>query len=555
MPKNTNFGYALTFPLRGRSTLDEVRGPEQLTSGVRPIIGKIGRLAAIGLLSLASLGWLAGAAAAHTGFKSSDPTDGALITGTLDEITLTFTDTAEPAGEGFVVLDGSGELRLPTQLESNEEKTEWVLSFEPPLAPGPAGLRWTVQARDAHPIEGSFSFVVAAEAEPSVQEEDSDQETDTGSTIERFEPTGNTPIPQDRSQLISEQLAGESELTEFLDQPESAASADAAATTGRAMGLVGTMMVIGGLFFGVYVIGNRRTDLVVVLKIVAAAAWLVIIGSMFDLLGRLAMATNESDGGWGGVWSTSALNDLLNSSYGLSIGLRVGAGLAFAVLALHNLRKLPLHVHTVPAPSGSGDAVSGNHKLASPLALEERTTGISLSPTIIVATSILLASYTFDGHTTTEGNRLVTAAVDVAHVLAAGVWVGGVVAFAIVLWHRRRRGQTTGALEFAVRFSVIAGASLALAGAAGVALTAVILNEASDLWTTPWGRLLMAKVVLVAAAAIVGGYNHFAVIPSLQGETEGGRASKKLRTTVTAEAILLVAVAGVTAVLVGASSL
>ncbi len=498
---------------------------------------------------MAILGWLAGPAAAHTGFKSSDPTDGAVITGTLDEITLTFTDAAEPSGEGFVVLDGSGELRLPSELASNEEKTEWVLSFDPPLSPGPAGLRWTVQARDAHPIEGSFSFVVASEATDRVQE------ADTQSTIDEPKPTGSVPTPQDRSQLISEQLASDPDLTDFLDQPDSAAGADAAATTGRAMSLVGTMMVIGGLFFAVYVIGHRRTDLMVTLRIVAAAAWLVIIGSMFDLVGRLAITTKEPDSGWSGVWSTSAVNDVLSSSYGLSIGLRVCAGLAFAFLALHNLRKLPLHVHTVSAVSNSGDSASGSHKLASPLTLEERTTGISLSPSIVVATSILLASYTFDGHTTTEGNRLVTAAVDVVHVLAAGVWVGGIVALAIVLWHRRRHGQTTDALEFAVRFSVIAGASLALAGAAGAALTAIILDEVSDLWTTPWGRLLIAKVALVAAAAVVGGYNHFAVIPSLQGEAASVGLSKKLRTTVTTEAILLVAVAVVAAVLVGASSL
>lgn len=132
-----------------------------------------------------------------------------------------------------------------------------------------------------------------------------------------------------------------------------------------------------------------------------------------------------------------------------------------------------------------------------------------------------------------------------------GRWV---VALSLVLWRRHRRAEQVNGLELAVRFSTIAGAGLALAGIAGVALTAIILEEVSQVWTTPWGRLLIAKTLVVASAAAVGAYNHFVVIPQMHEAPDDGAQSFRLRKTVTAEAILLISVIALTAALIGASS-
>lgn len=111
------------------------------------------RLFVLPLLML-GVGVLAGPpAGAHTGFESSDPVDGGAVDGPLGAITIVFSAAAEPAGEGFEVLDSSGLVRAPTGQSASDGRT-WVLTFDPPLAAGRIGVRWKVKAPDKHPIEG-----------------------------------------------------------------------------------------------------------------------------------------------------------------------------------------------------------------------------------------------------------------------------------------------------------------------------------------------------------------------------------------------------------------
>ena len=106
--------------------------------------------------------WLtAPAASAHTEFASSNPAAGMTLNEPVSQITIVFPGEAQPAGEGFVILDPGGELRTPDEVTS-PDNLRWVLNFDEAIEGGTAGVRWTVAAPDAHPIEGSFSFTVAA---------------------------------------------------------------------------------------------------------------------------------------------------------------------------------------------------------------------------------------------------------------------------------------------------------------------------------------------------------------------------------------------------------
>lgn len=105
-----------------------------------------------------------------------------------------------------------------------------------------------------------------------------------------------------------------------------------------------------------------------------------------------------------------------------------------------------------------------------------------------------------------------------------------------------------------MRFSVIATFSVVAAGLAGLALSILVLDSISGVWTTPWGRLLVVKVVLVAAAAVGGAYNHRVVLPALSRDHEHQPTIERFRSVVTFEAATLIAVAIVTAFLVAASS-
>ncbi len=55
---------------------------------------------------------------------------------------------------------------LPSAVTTGDG-TVFRLSFEPPLDGGQVGVRWSVRAGDAHPIEGSFSFTVGETAAPA----------------------------------------------------------------------------------------------------------------------------------------------------------------------------------------------------------------------------------------------------------------------------------------------------------------------------------------------------------------------------------------------------
>ena len=117
-------------------------------------------LAVVGVV-LALIGIIGGAgtASAHTSFESSTPSNGEVLAEPVGEILIAFTNPASEAGDGFVVLDPSGQVRAPTSV-STQDGTVFRLTFDPPLDGGQVGVRWSVRAGDAHPIEGSFSFTV-----------------------------------------------------------------------------------------------------------------------------------------------------------------------------------------------------------------------------------------------------------------------------------------------------------------------------------------------------------------------------------------------------------
>ena len=166
----------------------------------------------------------------------------------------------------------------------------------------------------------------------------------------------------------------------------------------------------------------------------------------------------------------------------------------------------------------------------------------------------VLVSYAFDGHTVTEGNRLLTSAVDVVHVAAAAVWVGGVVITVALMWLHIRAGETADVLDLALRFSVVAAVALAVAGVAGSALAVIILDSPAELWSTTWGRILIVKIEAVVSAAALAGYNHFVVLPWLHEDPFDEERAASVRNRVTVEAAILVGVVVVTALLIGAST-
>ncbi|MEL7210822.1 MAG: copper resistance CopC family protein, partial [Actinomycetota bacterium] len=197
---------------------------------------------------------------AHTGFESSDPADGATRDEPVDTVTIRFTGPAEPAGDGFEVLDPSGAVRQPVEAVS-DDGTTWTLRFDPPIAGGTAGLRWTVKAPDAHPIEGSFAFTAGGSPRPDAPDADADADLDTFLTSSRDD-TGATRL----------------------------------AAVGRMIGMTGATVGIGAMVFAAAVLRGSRRDIRTVTFWVRRCGVLVVVGAALELVAQLAIESGGSIG-------------------------------------------------------------------------------------------------------------------------------------------------------------------------------------------------------------------------------------------------------------------
>lgn len=222
----------------------------------------------------------------------------------------------------------------------------------------------------------------------------------------------------------------------------------------------------------------------------------------------------------------------------------------------------PAESHTIPFPrvalavgSTAGDAPAGGPQGGPPAGDDNGdrvvrvSRGRSRPAVVLVASALLLGAFLLDGHTTTAGPRAITIAADFLHTLAAAVWVGGVVALAVLVVARFRQRRAPGLAAAAARFSVPAAVAVLVVGIAGTALAATILESPSQLVSTTWGVMLLAKVALVGLVGLIGLYNNRRVVPALDSGRDAGRW---FRVTVLVEAGLLLAVAGLTVALVAA---
>lgn len=470
------------------------------------------------------------AAAAHTAFESSDPVDGATLEQPVYEITVVFSGEAQPSGEGFIVMDPGGDLRVPDRV-SSPDKLSWILQFDEPIEGGTAGVRWTVAAPDAHPIEGSFTFTVPAAA------------------LEAVPARPAEPRPAIQSAA----------LDDFLDAGASRAPLlDLVGTIARGLSLLGAMLAIGGIVFAAVVMRGSERDIRSVLFWVRRASVVLAIGAAGELVHQLASV----NGDWLTLWPLSSFSEVLWSSLGAAIVMRfVGGGMMLgAHLDVVGAQDAPDPVlvlqGAVPLGPGSQTSPGGTESRGMHVRADDKAWRVDGDLKLVFAgVAVTAAGFAFDGHTVTEGMRVLMSLVAMAHATAAAVWAGGLAMLGHVVWRRHQQDRDSRALELAIRFSVVAALSLAVAGIAGTVLAATILDRFSDLWATAWGRVLIAKLVLVGVAAASGAYNHAVLIPRMMRQSpEAPGGDVEFRRSVVIEGVAIGIAIVLTAVLVASAS-
>ena len=499
-----------------------------------------------------------GTARAHTGFESSTPSEADVVDEPVGLVTIRFTGEAKPVGDGFVALTAAGVVQEPVGVETLDDKL-FSIRFDPPLAGGQIGVRWNVQAADAHPIEGSFSFSVTAPSpttaapttipattiEPAASSVDS--RTDSSVAVEPDgEPTAAEPDGERVAVAAEAAATPPQSLDEFL-AVDNSAPGQTAATVGRLIGFLGVVLGLGAFAFVASVLRGRRDEVRHVLTAVRVSGLVIAIGAAIEYVGVARIGGDSLVSEW-------------SSGPGFAAVLRVlgGIGLAAGVAGTISATRGPRAVNRPPVARSLSAAVVDDMRTEDPRATEDapivRWTPDARSWPAFCGVVLVIVSFWFDGHTVSKGFRPLHALVNSVHVAAGAVWVGGVVTMAAIIWNRYRSGHRMRVVELVVRFSKIATVALAAVVVAGAIMAFLVLDSFGELTGTPWGRILLLKTAAVGLAIVGGAYNHFRLLPALDADPESPELLGELRATVTAEAIMLVFVVTVTAWLVAAAS-
>ena len=278
---------------------------------------------------------------------------------------------------------------------------------------------------------------------------------------------------------------------------------DVVGAVGRGLAYGGTLLATGGALFLVLVHrgGDERRALA---RVVRWAAVVGAAGVAFALPVQAALGTGQ---GPGSLFDEGVLGEVAADGVGLGVAL-AWAGLLVLAVALDRSRPL---------------AVAGALAAA--------------------------ASFAATGHTRAGDLSTLATLADLSHLLVVATWAGGVVMLALALRARRHRDTSPDTATLVVRFSTLATAVAVVGGITGAFLGWNEVRSVESLTSTGYGLLLLAKVSAVVAVAALATYNHVRLVPALQqGKTRAALA--QLRTSLGLEALSLVAIVAITAVLV-----
>jgi len=144
---------------------------------------------------------------------------------------------------------------------------------------------------------------------------------------------------------------------------------------------------------------------------------------------------------------------------------------------------------------------------------------------------------TVAGHALDPGRSWLEVPFDLLHVLAAAVWLGGLAALALVVPREGAPAEVRAAA--ARRFSRLALASVVVLAATGVGRALAELSAVSQLWSTGYGRAIIAKTGLFAVLLGLGAQSRSRVRAGVE----------RLRNLVLAELVFVVGVVIAVAVL------
>jgi putative copper resistance protein D len=139
--------------------------------------------------------------------------------------------------------------------------------------------------------------------------------------------------------------------------------------------------------------------------------------------------------------------------------------------------------------------------------------------------AVALASLAATGHARVPEGRsgLVHALFDAAHLLGAGLWLGGLWPLGVAVAGARRGwpSEQSGLADLLKRFSGMGYVAVATLLVSGVANSWYLVGSFGQLTTTPYGRLLLAKIALFLGMTALAAVNRVWITPALTSGVKG----------------------------------
>jgi len=501
-------------------------------------------------------------AGAHADLTSTDPANASTASTPVETITFTFSKASEAVPELFTITGPDGPVGV-SSVRAESDDTVVVVEPERALAGGRFRVGWGIRSGDTHRMTGAISFTVDAVAEAPVAPPSSvvtPSTTGPTSSSGAEPPTpASTAVPS--TTIAATEIAAppviDGDQTSSFDAGPNVATplADHVATLLRGVLYLLLLVTIGGVVYLAAVHRGTRRESEALVAVVRGSAIGVVVLAAAAFVVQLAVADN---GAWTAIVDPSSWSDVVAGGTGAATLLRLLGGVAVALFVGTSFTRIP---GPSGASAGEADAPSppsdGGVAVATDTVVRRRRRGteqvrVASSPLVWLGVALLAASESFLGHTADTSPRWVIVLSDAVHLVAGGIWVGGALLLVITL--RRRRRAAGGSLAPLVAlYSWLAGWSVAAVALTGVVMGALILGELSALVGSTFGRVLLVKVALVVGLVAAGAYNRNVLLPELDAGDDDGWAVGRLRTSLSIELGLFVAVVALTAVLVNAS--
>jgi putative copper export protein/methionine-rich copper-binding protein CopC len=453
----------------------------------------------VALIVFACVIWPA-QAAAHLKLQSSKPAQGDTVRTSLTEIRIAFTQAVEPRYTSVTLHDNLGNaLELGTLEPVGTGKTkEFIYKLTHPLVSGDFVVQWKTAGTDGHVVSGSFDFTV-----------------DVANAVTQLSPAVRTlPALTGGHDPGHEEHHTATEVEPLYDPT----SVPWAIT--RWLNFIGLMLMVGIVAFRLVVLQRLQKvySADVFISIDNSIRTLALVAAVVALLGNLGRFWLQSGALHGSerMWESGLLRAMVfGTGWGKAWLAQTVATIGFAIATR-------LHTDN-PQESWIAAAVFGVAAGATPA---------------------------FSGHAAAvEQMAAVPIFNDAVHFIFASSWVGALAVLliaALPIIVRKSQQPFSDAASLIRTFSPLALFAASVAIFTGTVSAFVHIKAIPELWTTPYGKTLSIKLMVVMLTATTGAYNWKVVSPRLGSEA----ATVHMRRSALAEIIIAATIVAVTAVLV-----